>query len=173
MTEQLISEALYRTLYDKTLSTFPETDRLSNSKRVQILTAQYIPHFDNDVLEIVASTKTSTSKYNTKVMFDKVQFMDTNYDDKALKLQTYDGVFYIRPIYMSRVNVKVSCSCLDFHYRFAVWDHKAKALVGNPPPPYVKKTDRPPVNPNKTPGVCKHLMALFDKLKKEHICQGN
>jgi hypothetical protein len=42
-------------------------------------------------------------------------------------------------------------------------------LEGNPPPPYIKKTNRPPVNPKKSLGGCKHLIALADKLTQLRI----
>jgi hypothetical protein len=58
---------------------------------------------------------------------------------------------------------------MDFYWRFAMYNDKDDSLLGKPPAPYVKKTDREPQNPKQVPGVCKHITALADKLRLERV----
>jgi hypothetical protein len=58
---------------------------------------------------------------------------------------------------------------MDFYWRFATWNNRDDALIGNPPPRYRKKTDRPPVNPQKVSGACKHIMKLIVILKNDGV----
>lgn len=64
-------------------------------------------------------------------------------------------------------DVKVRCTCEDFRWRFASYNHSDNSLQGDPPEAYAKKTDRPSVNPGNTPGVCKHLIKLKNELDRE------
>lgn len=62
------------------------------------------------------------------------------------------------------LNVKVSCSCPDYMFRFEWANAQAGAsdiLYGNGDPP-------DETNPNHTPGLCKHLLALRNILKERH-----
>jgi hypothetical protein len=74
---------------------------------------------------------------------------------------------YMKPLVEGKTKVKVRCDCSDFRWRFAYYDAKINALYGAAPPPYVKKSNRPPVNPKGIPGVCKHIMAAFNKMRQE------
>lgn len=63
-------------------------------------------------------------------------------------------------------DVKVSCNCKDFYWRFAYWNAENDTLLGPRPRPYTKLTNRPPVNPTKTPGICKHIIAVKNHLER-------
>jgi hypothetical protein len=95
---------------------------------------------------------------------------DARLSNQAVTFDSQDGQAYtIEPVQYRGTDVQVSCNCLDFYYRFSAWNHGDGSLLGDPPPPYVKKTDSEPVNPNEVPGLCKHLMALTNELKRERI----
>jgi hypothetical protein len=78
---------------------------------------------------------------------------------------------YMKPVEEGKTKVKVRCDCSDFRWRFAYYNAKHGALYGVAPPPYVKKSDRPPVNPRELPGMCKHLMAAFNKMRSDGYIQ--
>jgi len=63
-----------------------------------------------------------------------------------------------------KLNVKVSCSCPDFAFRWEVALHEAGAadiIYSN--------GERPDAtNPSMQPGCCKHLIALRELIKKKH-----
>ena len=60
--------------------------------------------------------------------------------------------------------VKVRCSCPDFTWRFGPYNYEHRALLGKKYPLYTKKTNRPPVNPDHIPGLCKHLMSVVQSI---------
>lgn len=76
---------------------------------------------------------------------------------------------FMKPIEITQTKVKVRCDCADFRWRFAFYNAKHKALYGAMPPPYTAKGNRPPVNPNERPGVCKHIMTVFSFMKREGL----
>ncbi len=63
-----------------------------------------------------------------------------------------------------KYDVKVSCSCPDFTFRWEVANHRAgvsdiKYSNGEPPTT---------TNPNMKPGGCKHILAMAKFLKDKH-----
>lgn len=61
---------------------------------------------------------------------------------------------------LRKMDVKVSCDCPDFMYRFEVANNKKGAsniTYSNGKDPNIR-------NPNKRPGICKHLLATLDYL---------
>ena len=167
-----LNEASFNTLQRGGQNGVPGTaDRKSNSDRVQIYNLTYIPAPADASLTIKAKAKTkNASVYDVVVKFDS----NVNYVEKDnmpnVSFIAVDGKdYFIRAPFAHKTNIKVKCSCLDFYYRFSVWNDQKNALVEPGPEPYRKKTDRPPVNPNKVAGVCKHLMKFIEVLKVEGV----
>ena len=77
---------------------------------------------------------------------------------------------YMSPVSESGNPVQLRCQCPDFRHTYAHWDRKEKALSGSPFPFYQRKTEnRPERNPQHRPGVCKHLVGLFERLRRDRI----
>lgn len=120
----------------------------------------------NLLCECQAVNNRSGSKYKSSVLFESVDIVD---DGSGTELQTANGPVNIAPV-PGRSDVKVRCTCLDYRFRFADINDGENALLGNRPPPYVRKTDtRPPANPSNSPGMCKHLHTFMDYLESEGI----
>lgn len=155
-------------LYTSTVNNF-DTLRDQDSGRVQVVRKIFVPAPNNNYLTIRAETRSSAKQYNTRIAFTEVEYVDEN-TPNVVSLEASDGQQYqIVPISYNNGDAKVSCDCLDFYYRFAVWNHREDSLLGDAPPPYVKKTDSEPVNPDRVPGLCKHLIALTTELRNENI----
>jgi hypothetical protein len=166
---RFLTESALMKLYNNTVQGFP-TPRKSDSGRVQIASKEFIPLPNAKSVGVKAVSRSSAKEYNTQMFFDNVVYVDQNTEGagNVFAFESPDGQeLSIEPISYNNGDVKVNCSCLDFYYRFAVWNHNDGSLHGDPPPPYIKKTDRAPVNPDRIPGLCKHLMALADELKSE------
>lgn len=152
-----------------TSKVFFDTPREQFSKRVQVTDVQFVPAVSDGTLTVKAKTRTDNHSYDTSITFEKVKYVNEgrNY---AVPFTAVDGQEYlIMPLRKMREYVKVRCTCMDFYWRFATWNHKNKSLMGAPPDPYIKKTNRPPVNPDKVPGACKHIMRLADEISKQQI----
>lgn len=167
--DKLLKESSYQNLYANTTRAFG-TDRKFNSVRAQVENINFIPTQDSLIVKAVTRTEQGLNyKYVTQIEFEDVSFLNED-DENAVELTSAGGnKIYIKQLDALNTNVKVSCGCLDFYYRFAVWNQKDNSLLGNPPKPYTKKTEKQPVNPSRSPGVCKHIMAVADQLRSENI----
>lgn len=168
---QFLIETPLAGLYSNTLRGF-NTPRKQSAGRVQIVKTVYIAAPRINAVGIGATTRSSAKEYETKMFFDNITYLGGDDDQaNAFSFQTPDDQDYvIEPVGYTGKDVKVRCSCLDFYYRFSVWNNKDGSLLGDPPDPYINKTDnREPVNPTRIPGLCKHLIALTDKLRQERF----
>ena len=172
ISENYLVESSLALLYNNTVQNF-DTDRRASSGRVQIIDKVFVASPNQGIVMIKAKSRSSAKQYDTRMSFEGIEFQRGEEDESGntVAFQTPDGQEYvIAPAEFNSSEVRVSCSCLDFYYRFAVYNSKDSSLLGNPPPPYVNKTDGgKPRNPNQVSGMCKHLMALSDDLRQERI----
>jgi hypothetical protein len=146
-----------------------KNDRNVRASDVKITNTIFIPYINDNYLEVEAESKTDNGKYISRIVFENIFYRDEP-SKRTARIVTVDGAeYYFDRINRSRSNVKVSCTCLDFHYRFAIYNYRDNALATDPPKPYVKKTDRPPVNPAKVSGVCKHIIRMVEELERDNI----
>jgi hypothetical protein len=165
----ILLETEYGVLLGNTLANFVHNRKQAASK-VQISKTNFIPSIDNGTLEVKAITNTGNQKYKTSLYFDDVEFLDEPVGNAATVIGADGDEYYLERIPLNQIDVKVKCTCLDFYYRFATWNSGDESLIGKPPPPYIRKTTtRPPVNPAKVPGVCKHIIKLTDKLISQRM----
>lgn len=166
---KILLEKPLATLYNDTEAGF-DTPRRANAGRVQVVNRVFVPAPANGILIVRATTRSSAKNYNTNIQFEDVEYLDSDDQATSYSFQATDGQTYIiRRIAYNDVDVKVNCTCMDFYFRFAVWNNAEGSLLGNPPEPYIKKTDKEPVNPDRIAGLCKHLMALTDDLRRERF----
>ena len=160
-------------LYNNTVQSF-DTDRRASAGRVQVVDKVFLASPNQGIVMVKAKTRSNAKQYETQISFEGIEYQgneDDEGDNNTTSFQTPDGQDWtIVPAGFNTSEVRVSCSCLDFYYRFAVYNSKDGSLLGNPPAPYVRKTDGgEPRNPKEVPGLCKHLMALSDDLRQERI----
>lgn len=163
MKKEILIEEPLSALYTKTTDNF-DTPRDTNSTKVRVNSHEAIPAVSNNQLQFNFDTSSTGKSYKTTILFDDVDFKPEE-TATTVTVKGADGSdYFIEPLSYSQMDVKVRCSCLDFYYRFAVWNQKKNSLYGDAPQPYVKKTNRPPVNPKQESGMCKHLMKAVDYL---------
>lgn len=158
--------------------------RDQRSNEVQVNDIKYIPSLQQSILRVEAITFSSPSsqRYRSVVELHGVEFIDESRYNFLQKAEQRDAKRYNSFMFnaggtnyyasydrVKTLDVKVNCTCEDFRWRFASFNFKDDSLFGNPPPAYASKTDRPPVNPSKTPGVCKHLLKLKKELEREEF----
>jgi hypothetical protein len=131
----------------------------------------YGQNSDWNLIAIVPFVGTKTLLFQAKCFGETVhgehmvniQFSGVNYSEEpnsSYKEIEYKGekYWYERPTLKSEVTVR--CSCPDMTYRFAFANIKARCWFGGRPKKYIKKTKRPPINPDNIAGMCKHLVGL-------------
>lgn len=160
-TPKVLEEKTLPQLHRQTDGAFP--NRTPNSNEVRLKRKMYSKP-GNGVLLIRAIIQGIEQDYETSIQFNKLNFTNPN-DPQAIKV----GNYYIQPIKLNNNNVQVSCQCKDFRWSFAWYNSGDKALIGNPPPPYVPISNRGPRNPTKVSGMCKHLICLQKNLESEML----
>ncbi len=169
---QVLLELTYNQLLRQTKSgeTIKNSPRERNSNQVQVQEVNLIPSVQNKTLTARARTRTADKHYDTIIQFSGVSYFNEGGHGRQ-PFQGADGTeYFIDPIRPYKSKVKVRCGCLDFYFRFSVWDHRDDVLSGDAPESYQRKTDTyPPVNPQKVSGLCKHIMGLTRFLKSERL----
>lgn len=145
------------------------TDREDDSVPVRILDMVISPGQETLSINAKCVNSDKGSRYDTNLVFHGVNIST----DQKPGYQSFVGSdgeqYYTDPVRLTRTQVQVSCTCLDFYWTFAQWNGNDNSLVGAVPEPYTKTTDRGPRNPNQTPGICKHLYAVGKALQREGI----
>lgn len=150
--------------------TIKDSPRAQNASKVQVQEVTLIPSLQDKTLTAKSRTRSKDKFYETIIVFSGVKFF-TEGGNGRQEIQVTDGsTYYIDPIRPYKSNVKVRCTCLDFYFRFSVWDQRDDALTGEAPEPYRRKTQSyPPVNPQKVSGLCKHIIKITDYLRQQRI----
>ncbi len=162
---KLLQELYYQELKNATNINFG-TARNKKAKRVQRGKALFIPSVKDKILQVITKTNTDNDKYTTIVVFHGVSYVNRETPGSKRIISPSNIQYFVTK--NDTKDIQVSCSCMDFYYRFATWDDNQNALYGSPPPPYIKTTNRPFVNPFKSPGVCKHIIGVMNNLKKRN-----
>lgn len=165
--EQLNEVSTEPQLYNNIERGFPETRKRQHATgEVNISNVEYIPYVGTKYLHVRSISTSNGHQYTQALQFMNVAFEPADTPENATFTATDNQDYHVAPIDLNDHNVKVRCGCLDFHFRFANYNSQDKSLVGRPPPLYIRKTTtRPPANPSRVPGMCKHLLALVETLQ--------
>lgn len=137
----------------------------------------YTPFVGVGILSIRVQVQGVSEKklYKIIVTIQGVKFspVKTKNHTVKIKLDNQGGkprFVWMRPL-TTRNKMQIRCGCLDFYFTFAWWAWEQRALYGRKPRKYTRKTPPPPKgypfrNPFKTPGLCKHLLAAYTKLRR-------
>lgn len=169
--QQLLEVSSVDDLESNIVRAFPTTRKRQHATgEVTISNVQFIPYVGMKMLHVKSvSSSVNGSRYQQALQFVRVDFENEDTDTNVTFTATDGEDYHVLPVKLSGNYVKVRCNCLDFHYRFASYNSQDKSLVGRPPPPYQRKTNRPPVNPDQVPGMCKHLLKLVSQLQGQGL----
>lgn len=148
------------------------TKRQHSTQPIQIAQIKYIPAPESNNLRLtsVARNFISSKKYDTTISFNDIEYEPEDTPQNITFIASDNEKYHIQPIILRTKTCKVSCNCLDFYFRFANWNFNTDSLDGKKPPTYYPKThNRPPVNPENKPGMCKHIIKLIQVLKAARL----
>lgn len=168
--DQLVEMTTYQ--LDRSTQKAYGTTRHDSSAATSIGNIEFSATQDKGKTQLVVKssvTGPTGKRYDTLIIFKNVTFEQED-TPQNITIQSTDGSqLHIDPYTTARSDVQVRCGCMDFYWRFANWNAKHHALSGDKPPPYVKVTDRPPVNPLQKAGTCKHLYKLVQQLEAKGL----
>ena len=165
----LNEDSTYPALQSNIRRTFPHTNKRQNAPAPNVATIKYTPHLGNASLEIDATVAGSDQPHSVTVLCSKVTFEPQDTPSNVTITTSAGSEQSLAPIQLARSNIRVRCTCMDFRFRFALWNFNDNSLMGEKPPPYVPTSNRPPVNPLRTPGVCKHIIATIRSAQQSGI----
>lgn len=153
---------------------FPETKKRQHvTQPVKIAQIKYTPYPKEGELRVSAVATNGQNQYTPVILFNEVIFEPEDTAINTTFLASNNEEYNVKKIHLKGNTVKLRCNCLDFYHRFATWNFNDDSLYGPKPPPYPRKTNtRPPVNPMKVPGICKHLLKLIKTLRSLNIVVG-
>lgn len=164
----ILVEMTVKELVTATEKAFPDTDKRHNATSdIRVESTTFIPTSGGLMVKSDVKNTNKGSVSYTNILIENVDFCKET-DAGAIRLNGTDGAHFIQPINLDVVDVKVNCTCLDFRFRFAMWNYEKESLIGEKPAPYKRKTEtHPSANPTHSPGVCKHLIKSFESFQEK------
>lgn len=145
----------------RTVSQYPD---------VSVVDLDIVPEVGMKAITFRGEMKGSSSNYNTKIKFVRIKFYDEKADagKNAVAVKTKGGEVYIKPLSASSDEVQLYCSCPDMRHTFAHQLDNEGSWIGKPSS-YQRKpgSNRPPRNPTKAAGMCKHAWNLIKYLESK------
>jgi hypothetical protein len=164
---QGLEESSYNDLEQNIINNFVTNRRQNAVNEVVVNNITYTPFENSGILQVDASVRSNQHNYKVTLQFQNVVFGE---GPTSITITSTDGeTNNLQPISIQTNDIKVKCNCLDFFWRFAYWNANDKSLVGEPPALYKRRTNRPPVNAARVPGICRHIIKVVDELTKQGI----
>ena len=162
----LFEDKTYGELDAQIVRGFPTTTKRQHSTQpIQIVEIGLTPYIGMKTLYVKSKARSNHKIYDPQILFKRVEYEEEDTSSNITFMGSDGNEYHMQPISLRTKNIRVRCNCLDFYYRFAVWNHRDAALSGRKPKPYLRKTDTyPPVNPDKVSGVCKHIIKTIEAL---------
>lgn len=166
-----LDEITVQRIATDTKRAFPNTGRENPASSIAITRIIYDVYQPTNQIRCEADVMSSGTAYTSIIEFLHVEFVDENEPNVSRGVEvtgTNTRTYRILPMSVTVGDALVSCTCEDFRFRFAFYNYQKRCLYGNMLPQYVRKTQtRPPVNPTKSIGMCKHLHAVVNALRAE------
>lgn len=173
----LLEAASFNQLYQNIERAYPDTPKRQHAtNEVNVATMRFVPvrtTAEGGALQVLTTTRSNQHEYKQQILFSDVNYDKMDAEDNVTFKATDGQEYHVKPIPLGQARIRVNCNCMDFHYRFATWNYDNQTLMGKPPKPYQRKTDtRPPVNPMRVDGLCKHLIKVCDVLEQRGLLTG-
>lgn len=167
-----LDETTFAQLYNSTLSAFPNTEYRHNVvDTIKVRNVKFTPYQGLNTLFIrsLAENTEKNTEYKIMALIKNINYKTSK--DTVKLFDEYGKIYYLEKPKINKNDVLVRCNCQDFMWRFNYYNSVDKSLYGNKRTKYKSKNIYE-ANPNKSPGVCKHLMKLFEQLIKKKIIGG-
>lgn len=151
---------------------FPKTRaRQHRVNMVNVTKVEYFPYPMQNALLISAQVRGEERTYNSRMLFRDVEFLDADTETDVTFKATNNEEYHIMPLSRRLHDVELSCTCMDYSWRFWMQNYQQDTQFGKGPSPYRRKTPPPPqgrpyANPMEVTGMCKHLIKLADNLEQ-------
>ena len=163
-------ESSFKDLYSSTVKAFPKTTKRQHAiDPIKIVRLEWVPYVGLRTLYIkgLAQNTDNSKEYSPILLFKKVNYSSTR-GKNYIEIKDSNGKNHI----LERIGgneVLVRCNCKDFFWRGNYADFLDHSLYGRKRTNYNPQTNRPSVNPNNDPMVCKHVIKLYKVLEQSGL----
>lgn len=168
-----LAETSVNQLYQSTVSGFPRTTRRQHSTQpIRIVNMEWTPYLGMKTLYIKATAQNpeskthSQSEYPVRIVFKNVIYAE---GDNTVHIIASDNNQYTLQKLSPEQDILVRCDCGDFVWRGTHADYLDHCLFGRNRKKYEGLGVRPPVNPDNTPMMCKHILRVLEALRDSGI----
>jgi hypothetical protein len=163
-------EVSLQKLYDNSVIAFPSTSKRQHAiDTIVVEHLEWIPFLGVKTLFVKGTIKNEGRKNEAIMLFKGVKYAPGE-GKKIVPLMTSIGKkVFIEQISVKNNDILVRCTCKDFYWRFMHFDKNEKALFGKDRKKYEALYSPGSSNPEKLPGICKHLIKLGKILKSSNL----
>jgi len=164
-------ESTFTDLYQSAVDAFPHTTKRQHATgEVQIHEMSWLPFIGMRtlLLRALAINETSGTHYRPIILFKNVQYSNEGSDLIDI-VSSDNGLKYRLKRLSEDRDVLLRCQCQDYAWRFIHWNALDKSNYGRDRKPYEAISNRGPINPTESPGMCKHLLRLMEVLRAARL----
>lgn len=162
----LLFESNHMQLYQSSVKAFPGTKARQNLvETILVKNIKYVPFVGMKTLYITAEAHNLINNNNYKPMI-LVKNVVYNQNSHIVIKDEANKNYFIENLKQN--DIKIRCNCPDLRYRFCYYDWLDYSLYSKVCPKYEANGRGKPANPKEMPGMCKHLMALFNQIDAIH-----
>jgi len=163
-------ESSFKDLYSSTVKAFPKTTKRQYAiDPIKIVRLEWVPYVGLSTLFIkgLAQNTVNSKEYTPILLFKDINYSSTK-GRNYIEIKDNNGKNYILERIFNN-DVLARCNCKDFFWRGNYADHLDRSLYGRKRTEYHSQTNRPSVNPNNDPMVCKHVIKLYKVIEQSGI----
>lgn len=161
----MLLESSFSALFQSAVAAFPNTTRRQHvTGPIQISEFSWLPFIGVKTLFVRSTATNEDRQYRPMILFKNVNYspeenvVTLTVDNQQVNFEQLGGN-----------DVLVRCNCNDFYWRFNYYNHLDHSLYSRKRVRYDATTDRGPINPTESPGLCKHLMKMGEILTNNGI----
>ena len=157
-------------LEQSAIEAFPTTSkRQFATQPIKITSIRWIPYVGMRTLYVRGMAQSEGREYNPVILFTDVKY-HPELSPGLVEIVATDGSQHIlEKLSAADTDVRVSCNCPDFKWRFRYYNFVDHSLQGPKGKKYDAEGNRPPANPTESPGLCKHLMKFSSVLHQANL----
>jgi hypothetical protein len=164
-----INEASASQLRNGSVKAFPKTTKRQHSThpiKIVEFKLSATPRTKTMNVSALAKNEAKRSQYKVSAVFEGVIFSPT----KKPGFVSVEGTNYFMKLpSLDKTDVRVSCGCDDFKWKFRHWNYVVDATLGPDRKKYEALYRPDSANPTHTPGLCKHLMKFFENMRHSNL----
>jgi hypothetical protein len=167
--EWLIESSLSE-LYKSTVLAFPTTTRRQHATNtIKITHLEWVPWIGMKTLFVKGLAQNEGKEYSPIILFKKVNYLSESVKNAKTLIDNVGKKHIIEQLSFEDQDVLVRCPCKDFFYRFNYYNHIDKSLYGHKRKKYEALYRPGSANPEKSEGLCKHILKLVKALTESGI----